>query len=296
MFGFFLFVISCDKKEEIGKGLQGMDFGESVYYEPFLWVKSPTTILTKELQFEFSDYAAQEGAYLNLMFTDDHGNKIDNNLISDFDGGELMNDGIIRVMAGPTIVKKEIGIQFLPKMDAGDYHGYLVVVNSDLHRIDNFDREQINTDARIKQWSTYYEKDYNPLALGLFWLLVVIVGLLLIWFLIIRNQLYPKMKKGRIQILSPYFGGVNIDGNTKLVIFTKSAQKQSGLNKIFTGKVQYEVNPVYENDIILRPGRGNKIRIKLPVGSRITPPVMNLEKFNMYKIKLTNQIIEIQYS
>jgi hypothetical protein len=84
--------------------------------------------------------------------------------------------------------------------------------------------------------------------------------------------------------------------NTKLVIFTKKTQRQKGLNKLFTGKIQYEVNSIYENDIFLRPGRRNKIKIKLPIGSKITPQVNNLEKFNTYKIEVNKQIIEIQYS
>jgi len=288
-----VFLTSCNND---GKGLGTMEFGESVYYEPFLWVKSDTTILTKKLKFEFSNYAVQQRSYLELRFTDSEKHNIANNLIAVYDNGKLVKNGIVRVKAESTTVIKEIGIQFLPKMDAGDLHGYMVVEKSDLDRIDNFNKSQINSDNRIKEWSANYEKDWNPLVLGLFWLLVVILGLLLIWFLIFRNQVYPKMKKGKIQILSPYFGGLNITGNTKLVIFTKSAKKQSGWNKLFTGKVQYEVNPVYENDIILRPGRGNKIRIKLPIGSKITPPVINLEKYNKYKIKLVNQIIEIQYS
>ena len=75
--------------------------------------------------------------------------------------------------------------------------------------------------------------------------------------------MFKKFKKGKIHILSPYFNGVDIGKNTKLVIFTSQRQKQSSLNKLFTGKIQYEVNSIYENKIILRPGRGNKIKLKL---------------------------------
>ena len=123
-------------------------------------------------------------------------------------------------------------------------------------------------------WTGHYEKDYNPLALGLFWFLVTVIIGLVIWFLFLRNSMYPKFKKGKIQVLTPYFRGVQVGRGTRLVIFSKAVQKQSMMNKLFTGTIRYEVNPIYEQNIFFRPGRGNKIKIKLPIGSKITPPVL----------------------
>ncbi len=295
IFVFFFLITGCGKKQESRTSLQGIDFGESVYYEPFLWEKSDTTILTKKIQFEFSDFAVEQETLLELQFTNYDGINIDNDLIAIYVEGKLIGDGIIKVYADTTIVTKKIGLQLLPTMKAGDYHGYVVVVKHNLDRIDDFERNQINEDNRIKQWSAYYEKDWNPLATCLFWLLIIIAGILLLWFFILRNQFYPKMKRGKIQVLSPYFGGVIIKSNTKLIIFTHTKQKQSWLNKVFTGNIIYDVNSIYKNDITFKKGRGSKIKIKLPIGSRITPPVMNLAKHSSYKIKLSNQTIQIQY-
>jgi hypothetical protein len=296
LLGIVSFLTSCNVKENSGNSLEGMDFGESVYYDSFLWVDSNTVTLTKELKFEFSEYAVDKNAYLKLQFDDAHNNKISNKQISIYDDGNLKPDGIITVFAEKGTVTKKIGIQFLPGKDSGKQNGYLTVVSHDFDRIDNIDSDNLGSDKRIKRWSAYYEKDYNPLALGLFWFMIIIMGSLVLWFLVLRNMIHPKFKRGKIQILAPYFGGINMDRNTKLVVFTNTYQKQNGFNKIFTGKIKYEINSIYEKEIILRPGRGNKVKIKLPMGARLTPPVINLEKFNKYKIKVNKEIIEIQYS
>lgn len=291
-----IFLFSCDKDDSNEKALEGIDFGESVYFEPFLWVKSDTIILSKEMKFEFSDYAVEEGASLKLQFVDENNSKLDTKNVSVYLNDKLVSNGVILIKATANNITKKIGLKFLPAIKGGDYDGYLTVIAHDFDRIENFDVSSLAKDSRIKMWTAHYEKDYNPLALGLFWFLIAIITGLVIWFLFIRNAMYPKFKTGKIQVLSPYFGGIQLGRGIRLVILSKAAQKQSMMNKFFTGKIQYEVNSIYEMDLLLRPGRGNKIKIKLPIGSKITPPVVNLEKYSKYKIEINKQLIEIQYS
>jgi hypothetical protein len=288
-------IASCNKKGGNESSLQGLDFGESVYFDPFLWVKSDTTILTKILQFEFSDFAVEQAAYLRLQFTDNDGNKIDNNIITVYDDGELLIDGIIRINADSTTVRKEIGIQFPPKMDAGDYHGYLVVIEHNFDRIDSFDKNQIdNTDNRIKQWSAHYEKDWNPLALFLFWILILLIATLFLWFAVLRNQIYSKMKRGKIVINSPYYKTIKIKNARRLVLTTQQ-QKQKVLYKIFAGNILYEVNTIWKSEIVLTPGRKNTLRIKLGMDYTINPFTTTLRRGSSYEIKKQNEIIKISY-
>lgn len=295
LFVLSLFFSSCTKNIGGGQSLEGIDFGESVYFEPFLWVKSDTTILTKELQFEFSDYAVAQGAYLELQFTDNDGNKIDNKLVSVYVDGEFVNNGIIRVNADSTIVIKKVGLQFLPKMNAGDYRGYLVVVNHNFDRIDNFDKNHINnTDSRIKQWSAYYDKDWNPLALGLSWLLLLVIAALFLWFAVLRNQIYPKIRRSKLIVNSPYYKAIKLKGARKIILTTQG-QKQGFLDKIFAGKIIYEVNPLWEPEIILTPGRKRTLRIRLGLGYTISPFTTVLKQGSSYELKKQKEIIKISY-
>ena len=293
LLGFLSLLISCDIEES---SLEGMDFGESVYYDSFLWVDSSTVTLTKELKFEFSDYAIEQEAYLELQFVDANNEKLDINTVNIYVDGQPADNGIITIYAVQKIVSKKIGVQFLPNCSSGKQNGYITVISHKFDRIDNIDSDDLGSDKRIKRWTAYYEKDLNPLALVLSWFVIIILATLLFWFLMLRNMIHPKFKKGNIQILTPYFGGVTFSRNIKLVIFTNTIQKQNIFNKIFTGKIQYEINSIYDKPIILRPGRGNKIKIKLPIGASLTPPVIHLEKFKTYSININNQVVEIQYS
>jgi hypothetical protein len=286
---------SC-KNSDSGDTLEGIDFGESTCYDSFLWVDAKTVTLTKELKFDFSKYAVNQRASIKLQFVNSDNKKLSDKEVSIYVDGKLKSDGIISVLAKEESLNKIIGIQFLLGTDKGKQNGFLTVVSHDFDRVDNFNSVNLGKDSRIKKWSAYHEKDYNPLALSLFWLVIFIVTSLFFWFLVLRNMIHPKFKRGKIQILSPYFGGISMDRSTRLVVFTNTIQKQKGLNRLFTGKIKYEVNPIYEKDVILRPGRRGKVRIKLPMGTRITPAVINLEKYNKYNIETSKQSIEIQYS
>ena len=81
-----------------------MDFGESVYYDSFLWVDSNTVTLTKELKFEFSDYAIEQEAYLELQFVDANNEKLDINTVNIYVDGQPADNGIITIYAVQKIV------------------------------------------------------------------------------------------------------------------------------------------------------------------------------------------------
>ena len=159
LLGIISLLSSCNVKENSGNSLEGMDFGESVYYDSFLWVDANTVTLTKELEFEFSERAIIEKSSLKLQFVDAQNNKISNTQVSIYDDGNLKPNGIITVSAKEGTVTKKIGIQFLPGKDSGKQNGYITVVSHDFDRIDNIDSGNLGSDKRIKRWTVYYEKD-----------------------------------------------------------------------------------------------------------------------------------------
>lgn len=286
---------SCSEKENEYNG-SSIHFGTSEYYAPFLGVTDNPVTIEKTLKYEFNQFAKQKKSYVNISFVDAEQQLIDNKNIQLFVDGVLVSNNSFKINFDDLgNGEKKIGIRFLPGYKQGYTSGFLVITNHTLDVINNNDLGN-NSESRIFKWEAEYDVSMNPLKKGLIWFLGVIAISLFFWFLFIRNHMFQKFKKGKIQILSPYFGGVDIGKNTRLVIFTSQPQKQSSLNKLFTGKIQYEVNSIYENEIILRPGRGNKIKIKLPIGFKITPPVINLEKQSKYTIETKNQIMEIQYS
>ena len=294
LIGIFFLISSCDKTEN-ESSLESIDFGESIYFDPFLWSKSDTTVLKRTLKFEFSDYAVEQHAQLELQFTDDKQNILNNNQhVNIFVDNSFVRNGKIKIEAKSNIVTKTIGFQFLPGSDLGEHHGFLIISSHNFDRIDNFSKAQIGSDNRIKRWSAKYDKEYNHLAFGVFWLLIILLIFIFIWFFIFRNQFYPKMKKGRIQVQSPYFKSIPTKG-VRMIIFSREPRKQGYWDRLWKGKILYEINTIWDKDVIITPKRKN-LKIKLPPGFIIKPVTLTLTKYNTYEIKTEKQTIKLQYN
>ncbi len=102
------------------------------------------------------------------------------------------------------------------------------------------------------------------------------------------------MNKGRIVISSPYSKAIKINGARQLVL-TDKAKQQSKWNKIFAGKILYEVNPVWNNEIVFTPKGKRTVRIRTGVNYSITPFTNELVRGRSYEIKKGTEIIKISY-
>ncbi|WP_338733452.1 hypothetical protein [Mangrovimonas cancribranchiae] len=289
-----LFFFNCQKEDSF----QGetTNFGVVEYYQPFLFCKCDTITLSKSLRFNFNDYSLEKSSSATIKFVGEFQKEIRDKSLQLYinDNKVIDNTFTINSKNAKTGTLK-LGLKLLPNYPEGYTSGFISVAQHSLDLINNNDLNTSN-ETRIFKWEAEHKLIMNPLKKALIIVFTFISSALIIWFLFLRNKIYPKFKKGRIQILSPYFGSVLLNRNIKLIILTSSPKKQKYFNKVFTGKIQYEINPIYDKDIILRPGRGKKIKIKLPLGTQISPPSINLEPYNSYKVKTEKHIIEIQYS
>jgi hypothetical protein len=290
----FVSFFSCQKESSF----QGetADFGTVDYYNSFLFFEPDTLALTKNLKYNFNAYSIEKKSSVTIKLVDTIQNIISNKNIQFFINGNLIENNNFTLDSKETQTGDlKIGLKFLPDYPSGYAYGYLSVSNHSLDVINNNDLNS-SKEKRLFKWEANHRLIMNPLKKWMMWVGFFMLGALLTWFMVLRNKIYPKFKRGNIQILSPYFKGVTITKNTRLIVFTNSNKKQKSLNIIFTGKIIYHVNPIYEKDIFLRPGKRNKIKIKLPFGARINPMVNSLEKFNKYIIQIEKEKIEIQYS
>lgn len=295
LFSLFIVILNSCKKNNDSL-LPATDFGTAEFYEPFLFYNSDTVILSKSLKFNFNDYAEEKRSSVKIQFVDTAQNVITDQNVRFYINDELVNDNEFDLKSQDStngIIK--IGLQLLPGHPNGYTSGFLSISNHSLDVINNNDLNS-SDENRIFKWEAKYQVIMNPLKKILIWIGILILSLLVIWFMVLRNLLHSKFEKGRISIVSPVFDSIELNKNTKLVVFTNTPNKQNLFNSIFTGKIIYKINPIYEGDIILRPGRKNQIKIKLPLGAVIKPSVINLDKFKQYTIQLNNQEIKIQYS
>ena len=134
----------------------------------------------------------------------------------------------------------------------------------------------------------------NPLKKGLLWVLLIIVSLLIIWFVFLRNLIYAKFNSGKLIINSPYSKVIKIKGAQRLV-FTTKEKKQTKLNKIFVGRILYEVNPIWESEVIFSPKNKRSIRIKTGMSYSVIPSANQFTRGRTYEIKSKNELIKISY-
>ncbi len=250
--------LSCTDSNQITK----VDFGTSRYYPSFLWSPSDTSSVIKKMDFEFSEDALAEKGYatFRLVNLDGHPLNINKEKLQ-FSVNGIPSNGEFRIESDLQNNPMEVCIEFryLPGAIEGDHKGYLMLVKDQhsLDRIEDVSLEAVE-DVQVMEWGVQYISKINPLAVILLWILAAIVGCILFWFIILRRLCYPVFTSMRKQITiqdssmrSVIFTGF------KLVVFTKERQQQSSINRLFTGKILYVVDPEFISPIVFKP-RGKK--------------------------------------
>lgn len=234
--------------------------GELSYYPSFGPWKADTTSLTRTFHFDFNEDAKSEGegVWAEFQFVDNEGTPVPTSVLEIMADGEVLNDNCFRVNSTESV--KVLTFRFQPAAEGGKHQGNLRMVrHNNLQRIDNqiLDPGQ-STD--IFKWTLYFEKDWNPVAKGLTIVAAIILALLLVWFLLIRPLVVKKLKVFNLTIIEPYFSSIYVNG-ARRVVFTAEPRKQGLLNRIFLGKIIYEINPAWEHEWMLEPSGNGAIII-----------------------------------
>jgi hypothetical protein len=290
-----LFLYSCNSNED-DKGFTGkvVEFGTAEYYEPFSWVKSDTVILEKKLKFQFNDFAKQNNSFIKIIVTDEEGAKLDNSNIQLFVNDRYCKDGTIGVYSDSIIEGElKIGLKFMPGFDKKNVTGYIKILSTDLDRI-NSNELNASNEKRLFKWAAEYKVGMNPLKKVLLWSLFIIISVLLTWFVVLRNIVYPKMGKGTLVIQGPFSARIKAKGARK-VVFTDKIIKQSRFNRIFAGKIIYQKNNFWEEPLVLYPFRKRTLRLKLSKIYIITPYSSTIQRGRNYELKKNKISFKLSY-
>ena len=127
------------------------------------------------------------------------------------------------------------------------------------------------------------ENEMNPLAKGLLWAAAIIVAALILWFALLKRQFFPPISKiTTIMITRPYVSQRRVRG-ARLVVFSDKPVRQDFFNRLFTGRIISEVNPVWTSRCEMRHAR-NGVRFSCPDRSMTSSPSALMSKFNEYTI------------
>lgn len=105
-----------------------------------------------------------------------------------------------------------------------------------------------------------YDEVWNPMKWVCFIVFLILLGLLLLWFLVLKRIFYPTFNIKRIQINEPYYKSKTIKG-ARLFVMTSKSCKQNIFDRLFKGEIIYEVNSEWTDPIELVPfKKGAKVK------------------------------------
>lgn len=275
LLAFVMLFSSCGDDKSV------VSLGDVEYYPRFLFCDSSITPLKKTFDLEFSkDAKLDRNCYAEFQFVDNNGNPVSTKVMQVSMDGKVLKDNKFRVTSADT--EKQFTFTFSPDAKNGKHQGYLKLIS---HNLDRLDAQQLTVGQQVDalQWTIHYKKAMNPLAKVLMWLGILLLAALALWFLIIRWMVYDYIKVGSIRITEPYYSQRRIKG-ARQVVFTNKATKQGWLNRLFTGKIIYEINPVWTSPVIFEASSKGEVKMKSNNKYSIDPFDFKLRKQEEYTL------------
>lgn len=253
---FFVLVLFCSCSEHSTK------FGTVTYYPKFLWVDAKTVPAEKVFEFDFSQDAKNDkGCFAEFLFVDNDDKPIDTNEMQVYADGKPLSKNKLRVNS--SVCSQKVSFVFNPEAKGGKHQGYLRLIN---YKLDRLDSETLKPGQRLNvfQWTLDYDKQMNPLAKVLMWILIVFCSVLLIWFVVLKPLKYPRFGKFTKSMLlekdGKLVGQMNVVfKGARRVVFSDRKIKQSFWNRLFTGEVRTYVNPLFVGKLTFIPKKKNAI-------------------------------------
>lgn len=261
-----------------------ISMGTVEFYPSFLWVESDLTPVIKTFDFDFSEDAqADKESFAEFQFVDNNGVPISTEVMQISINGNTLKDNKLRINSNETSGK--IVFSFSKDAPTGKYQGYLRLIN---HNLDRLDSQSLKQGDKIDafQWTLYYEKRMNPLAKCLMWTFFLTGLLLMLWFLFLKQFLFPRIRLSRMELSSKkgYYMNKRINGS-RMVVVTNNYKPQSRLSKVFTGKITYIKDDIWTSSWELTPkGRKKAAIINLHGKYMISPVTREIANYGTYQL------------
>lgn len=291
-------LFSCRPNDGDIRVLNSIDFGKAGYYKPFWFCEKEILPLEKTLVFEFNEEAKKDDSFIELTLTDRNtGNVVGQDIVSMLINGEETHTNSIKISPSQLNTDNEMifGFSFHEEAPSGNHQWLLKVTDSSLDRVEDIHLETQN-DPAVFLISATFSKRMNPLLLGVYIFLAVVVGLFLFWILVMRPLLYPRFSIAAITVLEPYYEMYKPRLCHKIVFTNHRAKKQSVFRKLLQGEVLYAINDVWTEKWELVPKNKNAVKPILNRNILIEPfgPYLNKQVDYTISINNTGQKIKIR--
>ncbi len=252
-------------------------WGETKYYEDFLWCKYEPVEMAQTIEFELNSdgkkFFDSEKAYIKFKVIGKDG-RTPKYVDITFDG-KRCDDYTFVVKPNGESVSGRLGVIFHNDAPKGKHELLIKYVgNNHISKVEVDGREINVSNYTLEEGKNVLgfgldadnpicvkKRDaVNPLLAGLIIALVVFVGLLVAW-LVVRRFIYPPIK-GSVTFVGPgNFGGFFKSKGYVRMVFTNQVKKQGFFNRFFKGKTKYYVGEVWVTPIVIQRSRRNEIRV-----------------------------------
>ena len=255
-------LIGCTaEKEDI------VAWGSTEEYDDFLWEEFIPDTLTHTIAFEFNRDAQRYGSAVTLgVFK-----RNDNGRFVPVDPAEL---GIFvngakqeNIRITPDMDSVKVGFVLGRAAEAKAHHWYFRAVDmGGMDRINDIEVADLRSDDAVLSEIVVVKKHiWNPVALVLFWILMVLLALLLFWFGLGRNQLYPKFRHCSVVVeYKDFYKTLRLVGCKKAVCTKGGTKRESALSQLFTGRVLYMKDTMgpWVSDVEFVPASKRRVRLR----------------------------------
>lgn len=263
-----LLLASCNK--EANNVNAPTRWGKENYYDKFLWKKHVPDTLYRTIEFDFNQDARNymdKPLRLGLFKKTNSGKMlpVTENEMEVFVDGQKCPSNIIDVQPGTDQLK--VGIVFKPEAENKVHHWFFRAVDDGgLERINDMDPDTYKADnASLMDIEVDKNKVMNPLAMGTALTTLLILAALLVWLFVMKAIFFPTFRVGKIQLSDPvpYNTLKRMRGYRKMIL-TNKQPKQGFFDKVFAGKILYEVNDLWTSEVVIEPKDRNSVRLRCP--------------------------------
>ena len=242
-------------------------FGKASYHGSFLFSKEKTYPVVSNIKVEFSEQAKNENssAVMRVYLVDKKNGKEElspasQNLTISINGSEI-KDGSFTLT--PAVSDLKLIISGQPNTKSGSYYGRIELVPS------NLDNCTINGTPEIFKWRMNFSHNWNPLKLGLAWLIGILAVAFLLWMIILKPIVYPRFGSIHKTFIVPGMAPliVKFKGTRMVVVAATHPHKQTGWNRFWTGRILYKTHSAFDAPITFKPSKGHKVLAKVQPGT-----------------------------
>jgi len=250
------------------------NMGKATYYNAFLfWGEKSQDTLHVDLEALYNEEARTTNANVTMQCSLVDGDPGFAMLYN----GKLCTDNTFDI--NNSTKGSVLSLVFDKNAKAGKRHIMIKPIKiSGLELINGNDADDYSLTLRAR-----YGTKWNPLKVILLWVLGLILLALVLWFVCLRQIVYPRFKVKKLYIAEPLVRNIKLRG-TRKVVFSNKEQKQSLLNKIFTGTICFMTHEIWKDEWEIVPS-GKTVRLS---GTKnrylVDPPSSRLTKGEEYTL------------